>query len=624
MAPARSTQPPSTSILGISAYYHDSAACLVTNGRIVAAAQEERFSRKKHDARFPSHAVAYCLKAGDVHLADLRAVVFYDKPLLKFDRLLETYLAFSPRGLRSFVTAMPVWLKEKLLLKSLLVEELSEAAGGLERQRLPRLLFSEHHESHAASAFYPSPFAEAAVLCMDGVGEWATTSAWLGNGNQLTPLWELNFPHSLGLLYSAFTYFTGFRVNSGEYKVMGLAPYGKPVYVQAIYDHLLDLKPDGSFRLNQEYFNYCTGLTMTHAQFDTLFGGPPRKPEAPLTQREMDLACSIQAVVEEVMLRLSASLKRETRAVNLCLAGGVALNCVGNGRIARESSFEKLWIQPAAGDAGGAIGAALQAWYQYEGHPRSACFPDAMQGSFLGPRFDNDEIEAFLQRTGAPYERLSDATLLDCVAREIESGKVIGWFQGRMEFGPRALGARSVLGDARNPRMQSVMNLKIKYRESFRPFAPSVLAERLQDYFELATDSPYMLLVAPVSSRRRTELTPEQQSLWGIDLLNVPKSDIPAVTHVDCSARIQTVHPETNPRFHALLKAFERRSGCAVMVNTSFNVRGEPIVCTPADAYRCFMRTEMDVLVLENCLLHKSRQKPPTGDSDWRNEFQLD
>lgn len=612
-------------ILGISAFYHDSAACLVRDGAIIAAAQEERFTRKKHDARFPAHAIRYCLRAGEVRLQDLRYIVFYDKPLVKFERLLETYLAFAPKGMRSFVAAMPIWLKEKLFLKSLLRKELVALDAGGSAAELPPLLFAEHHESHAASAFYPSPYANAAVLCMDGVGEWATTSAWLGRGNTLTPLWDIPFPHSLGLLYSAFTYYTGFKVNSGEYKVMGLAPYGEPKYVQAIYDHLLDLKPDGTFRLNMDFFNYCTGLTMTNGNFANLFGGPPRQPETPLTQREMDLARSIQEVTEEVMLRLARTLHKETGMENLCLAGGVALNCVGNGRILREGPFKGLWIQPAAGDAGGAVGAALTAWHQLEGHPRHPDgTTDQMQGSFLGPSFSNEQIESFLRQIGAPYRRLDDDVLFPHVAKEIAAGKVIGWFQGRMEFGPRALGARSILGDARNRTMQSVMNLKIKYRESFRPFAPSVLRERLSDYFDMEVDSPYMLLVAPVLERRRLPVCQEHKGLWGIELLHVPRSDIPAVTHVDYSARIQTVHAETNPRYYRLLKAFEEQTGCGVIVNTSFNVRGEPIVCTPQDAYRCFMRTEMDVLVLENCVLDKGEQKPLEHDTDWRKEFELD
>ena len=614
-----------TNILGVSAYYHDSAACLIRDGEIVAAAQEERFTRKKFDARFPRNAIHYCLQEGGIALADLKYFVFYDKPLIKFERLLETYVAFAPKGIKSFLAAMPVWLKEKMLLKNVLQEELIGLDGIKVRSALAPVLFGEHHESHAASAFYPSPFKSAAVLCMDGVGEWATTSAWLGEGNDLTPLWEIQFPHSIGLLYSAFTYYTGFRVNSGEYKVMGLAPYGKPKHVQAIYDHLIDLKPDGTYRLNMDYFNYCTGLTMTSGKFDDLFGGPPRKPESKLTQRDMDLARSIQEVTEEVMLRLARSLHRETGAENLCLAGGVALNCVGNGRILREGPFKGLWIQPSAGDAGGALGAALTAWHKLEGKPRTTdAARDAMQGSYLGPSFTNEEIEKFLRQKEAPYQRINDDVLYDKLAQELDDGKVLGWFQGRMEFGPRALGARSIVGDARNPKMQSVMNLKIKYRESFRPFAPSVLRERVADYFEMDADSPYMLLVAPVAQKRRIKMTADQESLWGIDLLNVPRSDIPAATHVDYSARVQTVHRETNPRYYNLLKAFEARTGCGVVVNTSFNVRNEPIVCSPEDAYRCFMRSAIDILVLENCVVYKAEQKPLAEDADWQQEFEMD
>jgi carbamoyltransferase len=612
-------------ILGISAFYHDSAACLVRDGEIVAAAQEERFTRKKHDPGFPHKAIEYCLREGKIGIKDVRHLVFYDKPLVKFERLLETYLAFAPRGIQSFLAAMPVWLKEKLLLKSLLQKEFLLHAPDMTTASLPQILFSEHHESHAASAFFPSPYEKAAVLCMDGVGEWATTSAWLGQDNLLTPLWDIPFPHSIGLLYSAFTYYTGFKVNSGEYKVMGLAPYGEPKYVKAIYEHLLDLKPDGTFRLNMDYFNYCTGLTMTGNRFDKVFGGPPRKAESKLSQREMDLARSVQEVTEEVMLRLSRTLHRETGAEYLCMAGGVALNCVGNGRILREGPFKGLWIQPAAGDAGGALGAALTAWYQYEQQPRKVVTgKDGIKGSYLGPAHSNEEIEAYLTTADAPYVRLNEEQLYVRVAEELAAGKVVGWLQGRMEFGPRALGGRSILGDARNSEMQSVMNLKIKYRESFRPFAPSVLRERASDYFILDADSPYMLLVAPVVEKRRLPVSPAQNELWGIELLNVPRSDIPAVTHLDYSARVQTVHQDTNPRYYALLKAFETKTGHAVLVNTSFNVRGEPIVSTPEDAYRCFMRTEMDVLVLENCVLLKTEQKPLEGDSDWKKEFELD
>ena len=612
-------------ILGVSAYYHDSAACLVRDGEIVAAAQEERFTRKKHDPGFPHRAIEYCLRAGGVQFRDVDRLVFYDKPLVKFERLLETYLAFAPTGLTSFLAAMPVWMKEKLLLKSLLKDEFATHASGIAKKDLPPLLFSEHHESHAASAFFPSPYQSAVVLCMDGVGEWATTSAWKGEGNRLIPLWDIPFPHSLGLLYSAFTYYTGFKVNSGEYKVMGLAPYGEPKYVKAIYDHLIDIKPDGTFRMNMEYFNYCTGLTMTGNKFDELFGGPPRKPESKLTQREMDLARSVQEVTEEVMLRLSRSLHQETGIEHMCLAGGVALNCVGNGRILREGPFKGLWIQPAAGDAGGALGAALSVWYQMENKPRRVDGKhDAMRGSYLGPSFSNEEIEVFLKSKNAPYVRLGERELYRKVADDLAQEKVVGWLQGRMEFGPRALGGRSILGDARSAKMQSVMNLKIKYRESFRPFAPSVLRDRVSDYFDLHSDSPYMLIVAPVQERRRRPMSSSQKSLWGIELLNVPRSDIPAVTHLDYSARVQTIHEETNPRYYNLLKAFEAQTSYAVLVNTSFNVRGEPIVCTPEDAYRCFMRTEMDVLVLENCVLYKADQPKLEGDSDWKKEFELD
>jgi carbamoyltransferase len=611
-------------ILGLSAFYHDSAACLVRDGEIVAAAQEERFTRKKHDSRFPANAAAYCLREGGITLAEVDSVVFYDKPLLKFERILETYFAFAPKGVTSFRTAIPVWIKEKLFQKRLLVEELKKLAGDVPAA-VPELLFTEHHESHAASAFLPSPYQEAAVLCLDGVGEWATTSAWIGRDSALTPLWEIPFPHSLGLLYSAFTYYTGFKVNSGEYKVMGLAPYGKPIYTKQIYDHLIDVKPDGTFRLNMEFFDYCTGLTMTNRRFDGLFEGPPREPEGRLTQREMDLARSVQEVTEEVMLRLARTLHRETGLDYLCMAGGVALNCVGNGRVLREGPFKGIWVQPAAGDAGGALGAALSVWYQRSHSPRKALgCRDAMKGSYLGPAFSDQEIRQFLEEQGIPYTAMTDNELYRSVAAELAAGKVVGWLHGRMEFGPRALGGRSILGDARNTAMQSVMNLKIKYRESFRPFAPSVLRERVSDYFDMDVDSPYMLLVAPVREERRIPATQAGSDLWGIDLLNVPRSDIPAVTHIDYSARVQTVHEDTNPGYYRLIKEFESLTGCAVIVNTSFNVRGEPIVCSPQDAYRCFMRTEMDVLVLGNSVLHKKQQAPAVEDTEWRNEFVLD
>jgi carbamoyltransferase len=610
-------------ILGISAYYHDSAAALVRDGEIVAAAQEERFSRKKHDARFPCKAIDYCLREAGVKLKEIDYIVFYDKPLIKFERLLETYLAYAPKGFRSFLAAMPVWLKEKLFLKTTMKKELADLAQ-LDISELPPLLFNAHHHSHAASAFYPSPFDKAAVLCMDGVGEWATTSVWLGEGNRLTPRWEIDFPHSLGLLYSAFTYYTGFKVNSGEYKLMGLAPYGEPKYVDHILNDLIDIKPDGSFRLNMDYFNYATGLTMTNKAFDRLFGGPPRQPEAALTQREMDIARSIQAVTEEVVLRLGRTIHKELGADNLCLAGGVALNCVANGRLLREGPFRDIWIQPAAGDAGGAVGAALAVWYEHLDRPRRVNGGDSMRGAYLGPRFTDTEIQSQLDAIGAKYRRMDAGLLMPEVARHLSEEHVVGWFQGRMEFGPRALGGRSILGDPRSRRMQSMMNLKIKYRESFRPFAPAVRAERVSDYFNIDRSSPYMLLVAEVKEKHRITMTPEQERLFGIEKLNVPRSTLPAITHVDYSARIQTVHHETNPRFYDLLSEFEKQTGCAVLVNTSFNVRGEPIVCTPEDAYRCFMRTEMDYLVVDNFLLAKSDQTPWEKDLSWQKEYDLD
>lgn len=610
-------------ILGISAYYHDSAAALVRDGVIVAAAQEERFSRKKHDARFPEHAVGYCLSEAGLKLGDIDHIVFYDKPLVKFERLLETYLAYAPAGLRSFMSAMPIWLKEKLFLKSVLKKQLAEL-GGCDEKSLPPLLFNEHHQSHAASAFYPSPFARAAVMCLDGVGEWATSSVWLGDGHTLTVQWEIDFPHSLGLLYSAFTYYTGFKVNSGEYKLMGLAPYGEPKYVDLILDNLLDLKDDGTFRLDMSYFNYATGLTMTNSKFDALFGGPRHKPESSITQREMDLARSIQVVTEEVVLRLARTVHRELDTDYLCLAGGVALNCVANGRILREGPFKDIWIQPAAGDAGGALGAALSVWHQYLDKPRKTNGGDSMRGSYLGSRFTNAAIRTCLDSIGAKYHYLEDDALWPELTGILENEQVIGWFQGRMEFGPRALGGRSIIGDPRSAKMQSVMNLKIKYRESFRPFAPAVAAEHVSEWFEIDRPSPYMLLVAGVKEQHRIPMTAEQQQLFGIEKLNVPRSTVPAITHVDYSARIQTIHRETNPRFHALISAFAARTGCPILVNTSFNVRGEPIVCTPEDAYRCFMRTEMDYLVLENFLLAKTDQPRQDQDESWKTEFELD
>ncbi len=610
-------------VLGISAYYHDSAAAVVEDGEIVAAAQEERFTRKKHDAGFPHHAVEYCLRESGGALDGFDCIAFYDKPLLKFERLLETYLAFAPRGFQSFSMAIPIWLREKLFLRSLLLGELGRFGATKELER--RLTFSEHHLSHAASAFFPSPFREAAVLTMDGVGEWATTSLAHGCGDRLEVRREIHFPHSLGLLYSAFTYYTGFKVNSGEYKVMGLAPYGSPKYVQRIFDHLIDLKADGTFRLNLDYFDYCTGLRMTNGRFDELFDGPPRSPETPLTQREMDLAASIQAVTEEVVLRLTRSIAAETGAQNLCLAGGVALNCVANGKVLRDGRFKNLWVQPAAGDAGGALGAALFACHAYKRHPRPepGGITDRMKGSYLGPGFAQEECEAQLRDAGAHFRVLDDTAIIATCARDLSEGKAVGWFQGRMEFGPRALGARSILGDARSPTMQSMLNLKVKYRESFRPFAPSVLRERVADWFELDYDSPYMLLVADVVTQRRREMTPEQHALFGIQKLNVVRSEIPAVTHVDHSARIQTVHADTNPRYHALIVEFERLTGCPVIVNTSFNVRGEPIVCTPRDAFRCFMGTEVEVLAVGNCYLAKDQQTPALR-QNYESKFQLD
>ena len=607
-------------VLGISAFYHDSAAALIDDGVIVAAAQEERFSRKKHDSHFPVRALNYCLTEAGVGLEGIDQVVFYDKPFLKFERLVETYLAFAPRGFKSFRMAIPLWLREKLFLKDLLIKELKKIDS--EKKWNGRLLFSEHHLSHAASAFFPSPFEEAVVLTMDGVGEWATTSAAIGKGNSLQVFKEIHFPHSLGLLYSAFTYYAGFKVNSGEYKVMGLAPYGEPKYVDKIFKHLIDVKADGSFRLDLSYFDYCTGLTMTNAKFDDLFGGPPRKPDERLTQHHMDLAASLQAATEEVVLRLTRSLRKETGVKNLCLAGGVALNCVANGKILRDGQFEQIYIQPAAGDAGGALGAALVGYHLQMGQPRRVD-GDAMRGAYLGPSFAQADIEARLKGCGARCESMDDASLVITCARDLANGKALGWFQGRMEFGPRALGNRSIIGDPRSPTMQKTLNLKVKYRESFRPFAPSVLRERVADWFELDGDSPYMLLVADVVKGRRRAMTAQENQLFGIEKLNVPRSDIPAVTHVDYSARIQTVEQRTNPRFHALLSEFERQTGCPVLVNTSFNVRGEPIVGTPEDAFRCFMGTELDVLVVGNCHLRKEAQDPKLK-QNYESAFELD
>ena len=612
--------PNDTNILGISAYYHDSAACLVRNGEIVAAAQEERFTRKKHDHRYPQNAVSYCLSEAGIGPGDLTYVVFYDKPFQKFERLLETYLDYAPGGIRSFLKAMPLWLREKLWMREQIERE--SAFEGV-------ILFTEHHESHAASAFFPSPFESAAILTIDGVGEWATSSYGRGEGNRVELMAETHFPHSLGLLYSAFTYYTGFKVNSGEYKIMGLAPYGEPRYTQQILDELIDLREDGSFRLNMKYFKYCQGLTMTSKAFDRLFGGAPRKPESEVTQREMDLARSVQEVTEEAMLRMARHVRKETGERNLCLAGGVALNCVGNGRLMREGPFENLWIQPAAGDAGGALGAALSAWYQYLDKPRDVSRVcrgriDGMKGSYLGPEFSSTQIAGFLDSQGAKYRRVDGEQLVRWTARQLAAEKVVGWFQGRMEFGPRALGARSILGDPRSQKMQSMMNLKIKFRESFRPFAPSVVREAVSDYFKMDVDSPYMLLVAPVQEEIRRRMSAEQDRLFGIDRLNVPRSTIPAVTHVDYSARVQTVRPEENGLFYDLIAEFGRLTGCPVLVNTSFNVRGEPIVCTPEDAYKCFMRTEMDVLVVGDFVLEKQDQGEFVEEVAWQEIFQLD
>ena len=607
----------STHILGISAFYHDSAACLLRDGKIVAAAQEERFSRKKHDHRFPENAVEYCLKEAGISAEDIDHVAFYDKPWLKFERLLETYLTFAPFGIRSFMMAMPLWLKEKLWMG----ETIKDAIGYKKD-----LMYPEHHQSHAASAFFPSPYERAAILTVDGVGEWATASWGVGKGNKIDLQYELRFPHSLGLLYSAFTYYTGFKVNSGEYKVMGLAPYGEPKYVQPILDELMDLREDGSFHLNMKYFNYCQGLTMTSNAFHDLFGGPPRKPESKITQREMDLARSVQEVTEEVMLRMARHVRKETGEKNLCLAGGCALNCVANGKILRAGIFDDIWIQPAAGDAGGALGAALFGWHHVLGNERkTAGQTDSQSGSYLGPAFTSDSIEDWLKDKEIPYHRRNGkASVIDETANLLADGKVVGWFSGRMEFGPRALGGRSILGDPRSPAMQSVMNLKIKYRESFRPFAPSCLSEDVEDYFEIDRESPYMLLVAPVKEERRLEMTDEQKELFGIEKLKIPRSDLPAITHVDYSARIQTVEKDRNPRYHRLIEAFKEQTGCSVLVNTSFNVRGEPIVCTMQDAYMCFMRTEMDILVMEDVILFKTEQPALEEEQDWRTLYELD
>ena len=649
------------SILGISAFYHDSAACLVVDGEIIAAAQEERFTRVKHDYNFPLNAVRYCLSEARLKAADLNYVCFYDKPLLKFDRLLETYLDYVPAGFSSFLKALPLWMKEKLWMPDLIRTQMGKADGEEDERAAKKLgkkfewklLFGDHHESHAASAFYPSPFEEAAILTIDGVGEWATSSIGTGKGNEISLLKELRFPDSLGLLYSAFTYYTGFRVNSGEYKVMGLAPYGEPKYVSLIKEKLLEIRDDGSLKMNHEYFSYSQGLRMTNRAFARLLGGLPRKPESPITQKEMDLARSIQVITEEVILKMTRYAHQETGMKKLCMAGGVALNCVANGRVLREVPFEDIWIQPAAGDAGGALGIALAVWHRYLGNPRIsseaagswqsakankdaerttkhtssnglAAYADAMKGSYLGPGHTEEEIENFLQSRQLPYQKYSREDLPRVVANLLDEGKIIGLHQGRMEFGPRALGGRSIIGDPRSAEMQSAMNLKIKYRESFRPFAPSVLRERVGEWFDLDTDSPYMLLVADVVQEQRRKMTTEEQTLWGIDKLNVKRSTIPAVSHVDYAARIQTVRYEPNPLYWEIIEAFRQKTGCPVIVNTSFNVRGEPIVCTPEDSYRCFMRTEMDVLVLETCVLEKRDQPAFSESKDWKTQFKLD
>jgi carbamoyltransferase len=603
-------------ILGISAFYHDSAACLVKDGRIVAAAQEERFTRKKHDSSFPVNAINFCLKDHGITSKDLDYVAFYDKPFLTFERILETYLTYAPRGIKSFIKAMPLWIKKKLWMKEYIKKELGYEG---------KIIFPEHHESHAASAFFPSPFQEAAFLTMDGVGEWTTASFGVGKDNQIKIIAEIKFPHSLGLLYSAFTYYTGFKVNSGEYKLMGLAPYGEPKYKDVILRELIDIKEDGSFRMNMEYFNYCVGLTMTNERFHKLFGGPPRKPESKLTQRHMDVAKSIQDVTEEIVLRMARHVKKETGRRYLCLAGGVALNCVANGKILREGIYDDIWIQPASGDAGGALGAALFAWYQYLENKRMAeGKEDSQEGSYLGPEYKNGYIKNYLDKNKIPYTELADEEIPERIADLIAQEKVIGWFYGRMEFGPRALGARSIIGDARSPKMQEVMNLKIKFRESFRPFAPSVLKERVSDYFEIDRESPYMLLVAPVKREISREMTNEEKNLFGLDKLHVVRSTVPAITHVDYSARIQTVDEKHNPLYYKMLKRFDEKYGCPVIINTSFNVRGEPIVCSPEDAYLCFMRTNMDYLLMGNFLLEKKEQKPLDKDIDWLKEFELD
>ena len=603
-------------ILGISAFYHDSAACLVKDGIIIAAAQEERFTRKKHDHSFPVNSIQYCLNEAGIEREHLDYVAFYDKPFLKFERILETYLCYAPIGIKSFLKAMPLWIKKKIWIKELIIDELNYNG---------KIIFPEHHESHAASAFFASPFQEAAFITMDGVGEWSTSSFGLGKNNKIELLADIKFPHSLGLLYSAFTYYTGFRVNSGEYKVMGLAPYGEPKYKHLIFKHLIDVKEDGSFKMNMDFFNYCAGVTMTNHRFHKLFGGPPRKPESKLTQKEMDLACSVQSAIEEIILKMAKHVKKQTGMKSLCLAGGVALNCVANGKLLKSGLFDNIWVQPAAGDAGGAIGCALYVWYQYLNNQRTADNKtDFMKGAYLGPEFDNNSIENYLKNNGCNYQALNDDELPYKIANLIADEKIIGWFQGRMEFGPRALGSRTIIGDARSSNMQKTMNLKIKYRESFRPFAPSVIAEKISDYFEIDRESPYMLFVASIHKDKQVTIPQNENSYFGLEKLNVVRSQIPAITHVDYSARVQSVNKKTNPKFYKMLSAFNDKYGCPVIVNTSFNVRGEPIVCTPEDAYLCFMRTEMDFLIIGNFLIDKTKQNFASRDIDWQNTFELD
>ena len=616
-----------TYILGISCFYHDSAAALICDGEIISAVQEERFSRKKHDPRFPSNAIKYCLRSNNLDLRDIKKIVYYEKPFLTFERLLETYLAVAPRGGRSFITAMQVWLKEKLFLKS----ELKKSFKIIQKEiikskeaKVPEILFAEHHQSHAAAAFYPSPFEESVILCMDGVGEWATTSAWIGKGNNIKPLWEISFPHSLGLLYSAFTFYCGFKVNSGEYKLMGLAPYGKPIYAKKIKEKLIDIKDDGTFKLDMAYFKYHRGFRMTSKKFHRLFGSPPRDPKEKITQFHMDLASSIQLVAEEIVIKIAGALKEETGIKNICLAGGVALNCVANGKLLEKKIFNDIWIQPASGDAGSALGAALIGWHEYFNKPREVIPGDSMKGTFLGCNFSNEEIINYLKRIKAPFISYDDEELFEKIVLQLEKGKVIGWFNGPMEFGPRALGGRSIIGDPRNQKMQSIMNLKIKYRESFRPFAPAVLEEDLASQFEMKNKSPYMLFVSKVKKELCIDMNEEQKRLFGINKLNIPRSTLPAITHIDYSARVQTVRKETNPRFYNLINTFKKLTNCPLLVNTSFNVRGEPIVCTPQDAYRCFMRTEMDILVLQNQFLYKVAQPKKEKDEIWKQEFELD